>query len=309
MKNCKKHLIVTLIVLAIGQFLAPISACAQVMEVGGSVGLSYYMGDLNPYKPFVQSDFGWGALVRYYEGTRWAFRFSYSNLNVNGSDKASGYRPERGLSFHSKVNDFALVAEFNFFDYFTGSRRNRLSPYIFGGISMFTFNPKADDGTELHDVFTDVIYVYDENGDIDYEKQVEYSTTAVSIPFGIGLKYSVSNRIGMSLEWRWDLTFTDYLDDCHAYYPNYHSIEVKDNNGNVVGYEMPAYVQYSDPTGFVGVDDPYRPGMTENDKDYVQRGNKADLDWFGFLSLSLTYKFNLPNGNGCNKKERYKNYD
>lgn len=275
MKNCKKHFIVALIVLTTGQFLAPMTARAQVLEVGGSVGLSYYMGDINPQKPFCQSSLGWGAQARYYEGTRWAFRFAYSNLQLNCSDEASGYRPERGLSFKTNVHDFALMAEFNFLDYFTGSRRNGLSPYLFGGVSVFYFNPKADDGTTLYNIMTDVEY------DDDNERffKPEYSKTALSIPFGIGVKYSVNKRLGTALEWRWDLTFTDWIDDCHAYYPE------TDN-------------AYSDPTGF------------HNDGDlYVQRGNKYDNDWFGYLNFSLTYKFNLPNGNGCDKRERYKNYD
>ena len=303
MKNCKKHLIVALIVLAIGQFLAPMTAHAQVMEVGGSVGLSYYMGDINPNKPFVQSDLGWGALVRYYDGTRWAFRLTYSNLNLKNSDKASGYRPERGLSFNTKVHDVALLAEFNFFDYFTGSKRNGLSPYIFGGISVLHFNPKADDGTELYNVLTDV-NDYDDDGNNNIaDGDAKYSRYAVSIPFGVGVKYSVSRRIGMALEWRWDLALTDWLDDCHAYYPTYSATENEQHD-----YVMPSNVQYADPTGYAGVDDP-ATGLTMNEKKYIQRGNKADCDWYGYLNISITYKFNLPNGDGCNKKERYKNYD
>ena len=308
MKNCKKHLIVALIVLTIGQFLAPIAMRAQVMEVGGSVGLAYYMGDVNPRKPFNQSDLGFGAIVRYYEGTRWAFRFSYSYLRLKGSDKASGYRPERGLSFNTDVHDFALITEFNFFDYFTGSKRNRLSPYLFAGISVFHYNPKADDGTELHGELTDVVYALDEKDEM-YQKQVEYSLNTVSIPFGIGAKYSVSRRIGLALEWRWDLTFTDYLDDCHGYYPTYSAAPIVDETGQIIGYVLQNGIQYSDPTGFTAEEDPYNPGLTLNDKTYIQRGNKDDFDWFGYLNISMTYKFNLPHGKGCNRRERYKNFD
>lgn len=287
MKNCKKHFIVALIVLLMGQFLAPKKAHAQVMEVGGSVGLSYYMGDINPRKPFVQSNLGWGVLVRYYDGTRWAFRLAYSNLQLDCSDKASGYRPERGLSFHTNVHDISLVAEFNFFDYFTGSKRNGLSPYIFGGVSVLMFNPKADDGTNLCDILTDT------NGDDiiteNTGKEAKYSKTAASIPFGIGVKYSVSKRIGVAAEWCWHYAITDWLDDCHGYYPRYTS----GNNA----------VQYADPTGFAADDN------GNNDKINIQRGNSANNDWYGYLNVSITYKFNLPNGDGCNKKERYKNYD
>lgn len=290
MKNCKKHLIVALIVLFVGQFIAPKAAHSQIMEVGASVGLSYYMGDINPKKPFLQSDLGWGVLVRYYEGTRWAFRLAYSNLQLHASDKASGYRPERGLSFHTNVHDIALIAEFNFFDYFTGSKRNGLSPYIFGGISMLFFDPKADDGTALCDLFTDTNgddVITDKTG-----REAKYSKAAASIPFGIGVKYSLGRRIGVAAEWRWDWTLTDWLDDCHGYYT--------DPNNPIV--------QYADPTGFVGPGQQIGDQVT-NTKSYIQRGNSSNKDWYGYLNVSITYKFNLPNGDDCNKKERYKNYD
>lgn len=288
MKNCKKHFIVALIVLLVGQFLTPKKACAQILEVGGSVGLSYYMGDINPRIPFVQSNLGWGALVRYYDGTRWAFRLAYSNLQLNCSDKASGYRPERGLSFKDNVHDIAVMAEFNFFDYFTGSKRNGLSPYIFGGISVLMFNPKADDGTELYNILTDTNS--DEFIPADTTYNAKYSKMAASIPFGIGVKYSISNRLGLAFEWRWHFALTDWIDDCHAYYPRYNS---SNNSG---------FAQYSDPTGFTDENG-------GNDKLYIQRGNSADNDWYSYLNLSITYKFNLPSGRDCNKKERYKNYD
>lgn len=293
MKNCKKHFIVALIVLLAGQFLAIKEAKAQIIEVGASVGLSYYMGDINPRIPFMKSDLGWGALVRYYSDTRWAFRLAYSNLQLNGSDEASGYRPERGLSFNTKVHDIALVAEFNFLDYFTGSRRNGLSPYLFGGISVFAFNPKADDGTELCNVLTDVDYdkSIPSNGDVKYRKM------SVSLPFGVGVKYSLGKKLGVALEWRWDYTFTDWLDDCHAYYPLYDNADKP-------------YVQYADPTGFTAETDP-TTGIISNNKKYVQRGNYSDNDWFGYLNFSVVYKFVLPGGKDCNSganKNSYKNY-
>lgn len=275
MKNCKKHFIVALIVLMFGQFLAPKSAHSQIVEFGGSVGLSYYMGDINPRMPFNESSLGWGVLVRYYENTRWAFRLSYSNLQLNGSDESSGYRPERGLKFNTNVNDVALVAEFNFLDYFTGSRRSGVSPYLFGGVSVLSFNPKADDGKELCNMLTDVDY----DATIPGEGDDKYSKTTLSIPFGVGVKYSLGQKLGVALEWRWDYTFTDWLDDCHAYYP-------QENN------------EYSDPTNF-----------TDHSGDmYIQRGNKADNDWFGYLNFSLTYKFVLPGGKDCNPKDKYKTF-
>ena len=269
MKNCKKHFLVALVVLICGQFLAPKAAQAQVIEVGGSVGLSYYMGDINPKKPFNSSELGWGILARYYSNTRWALRLAYSNLQLNGSDAKSKYREERDLEFMTKAHDVALIAEFNFFEYFTGSKRNKLSPYIFGGLSVFGFNPKNADGVELCDKPSDT-----EEADLTVEKD-KYGKISASIPFGMGVKYSLGNKIGVALEWRWDYTFTDWIDDCHAYYPQ---------TGN----------DYSDPTS----------GHMFSGNKYVQRGNKEDDDWFGYLNVSIIYKFILPGANDCKTEKR-----
>ena len=102
MKNCERHFLVALVVLIFGHIINPYAAKSQVIEVGGSVGLSYYMGDLNPNKPFNQSRLGFGAVVRYYDNSRWAFRLAYSNLQLDGSDEKANCRLDRGLSFNTK---------------------------------------------------------------------------------------------------------------------------------------------------------------------------------------------------------------
>lgn len=256
----------------------PYEAKAQTIEVGVTGGLSYYIGDIIPARHFYQSDFAFGASLRYYQNSRWAFRFQYSNINISASDIKSQVRPERGLAFSSKVNDFALMAEFNFLDYVTGSGKNKISPYIFGGVSFFTFKSVHPDGTALlHEQTTT-----NEQGETTTQlvgmEGKAYNSFSFSIPFGVGVKYSLCKRIGVTLEWRIHKTFTDYLDDIHGLYPEQDYI--------VDGYN------YTDPT------DNYEPGM--------QRGNGAaesiliNSDWFSMFGLSVSYKFNLPKSKKCN---------
>ncbi|MDD5979462.1 MAG: DUF6089 family protein [Bacteroidales bacterium] len=276
MKNKEKHFALALVVLLIGVFLPSKMLCGQVIEVGPSVGLSYYMGDINPKMPLRQSSLGLGAVVRYYGGTRWAFRLSYSYLNLHGDDAVSNFMPERGLAFKTTAHDVSIVAEFNFFDYFTGSKRNYISPYIFGGISGFYFNPKALDGTPLSNIPTDV----EDYGSVS--NGPKYSNWSASVPFGVGVKYSAGKKVGLALEWRMHLTFTDWIDDCHAYYPE-------------------------------KIDSPYiDPGnLAGNGMQYIQRGNRHDTDWFGYLNFSIVYKFVLPGNDDCNPgsdKKYSKNY-
>lgn len=251
------------------------------MEVGATAGLSYYVGDINPSYHFAQSNFGFGASLRYYQGSRWAFRFQYSNMNLSAADEKSTFRPERGLAFNSKVNDFALLAEFNFFDYWTGSRRNRVTPYIFGGVSFFTFKSVHPDGTAfLHELTITDSETGISTTEIVGAEGKAYKPYSFSIPFGVGVKYSLCKRIGVTLEWRIHKTFTDYIDDIHGLYPEQDYIYVGDNGYN-----------YTDPTNN------YEPGM--------QRGNGAaesiliNSDWYSMLGLSFSFKFNLPKSNKC----------
>ena len=249
----------------------------KTLEVGPHVGASYYMGDLNPLYPFAMSDLQYGLVVRYNEDMRWTFRFDYSHATVKASDEKIGWRPERNLNFLSKINDFSLMAEFNFIEYYTGNPKKNVSPYIFGGISVFQYTAYADvNGTlvDLSDHLTEAAPVDPKWYDKAFGKT---SPIGVSIPFGMGVKFSLSRHMAATVEWRMQKTLTDYLDDVATVYPEQHAI-YRDEEGNE--YDL------TDPTGN------YDVGQ--------QRGNSAFNDWFGMGRVSLTWKFNLPDGRGCN---------
>ena len=97
----------------------------------------------------------------------------------------------------------------------------------------------------------------------------------VSIPFGVGGKFSLTSRLGIQVYWEMHKTFTDYIDDVST---TYYLIS-RDINKNDVAAVM------SDPTLN------HTPGM--------QRGNSATNDWFAFFGVSITYKFNLISSKKC----------
>ena len=249
----------------------------KTMEVGPHVGVSYYMGDLNPTMPFAMAQLQYGGLVRYNYDNRWTFRFDYSHATVMADDTKLNWRPERGLNFTSRINDFSMVVEFNFMEYYTGNPKKNVSPYIFGGISVFQYTAFADvNGTlvDLGDYKTEYV---DPNAKW-YDKMFgKTSPIGVSIPFGMGVKFSLSRHMAASMEWKMQKTFTDYLDDVATVYPEQHAIYTADDGTE---YDL------TDPTGN------YKPGQ--------QRGNSAFNDWFGMARVSLTWKFNLPDRRGCN---------
>jgi hypothetical protein len=251
----------------------------KTLEVGPHVGVSYYMGDLNPLLPFAQSQLQYGGLVRFNYNNRWTFRFDYSRATVTASDEVIKWRPERMLNFTSKINDFSLTAEFNFLEYYTGNPKKNVSPYIFGGISVFQYTAFANVGDQLVDLSD-----YATEGPEDpnakwYDKMFgKTSPIGVSIPFGMGVKFSLSRHMAATVEWRMQKTFTDYLDDVATVYPEQHAVYT---------FEDGSIYDLTDPS-----DCDYKPGQ--------QRGNSAFNDWFGMARVSLTWKFNLPDGRGCN---------
>jgi len=250
----------------------------KTIEVGPHVGVSYYMGDINPMLPFAQSQLQYGGLVRFNYDTRWTFRFDYSRATVTASDEKIKWRPERGLNFTSIINDFSLTAEFNFLEYYTGNPKKNVSPYIFGGISVFQYTAFANVGDELIDLSNYATEALDPNAKW-YEKMFgKTSSIGVSIPFGVGVKFSLSRHMAATVEWRMQKTFTDYLDDVSTVYPEQHAVYTFEDGST---YDL------TDPSNINFI-----AGQ--------QRGNSAFNDWFGMARVSLTWKFNLPDGRGCN---------
>lgn len=249
-------------------FLLPFfSVQSQDLEVGVAVGGCYYLGDLNPGVHFLNTDIAYGVLARYTLDTRWAVKISGTQGKIKGNASSGTFLPDRGLSFTSSVTDIAAVVEFNFLPYFTGSRMNRISPYIYGGFSAFFFNPE-NNGISLRSVGT-------EGQNVGYQDRKPYGSVSVSIPFGLGAKISLAKRLGIQVYWEMHKTFNDYLDDVSTtYYLDGRSIVPEDQAGVL-----------SDPTLN------HEPGM--------QRGNASTKDWYAFFGIAVTYKFTLLSSKKC----------
>jgi hypothetical protein len=243
---------------------------SQTAEVGFFGGLSYYLGDINPGIHFMASKPAYGAMARFNLDSRWAIKASGYRGKIKGDDGFGKTNDIRGLKFESKITDLSVTAEFNFFDYSTGSRRNVITPYIFGGIGMVIYNPTAD-GIELRGMGT-------EGQNVGFDGRKPYSRVAFSLPFGFGFKYSVNKRLCFSGEWGLRKSYTDYLDDVSTTYYL---------DGSQINTANPEEV-LSDPTGL--------------HKPYQERGNSATDDWYNFTGISMTYKFRLYNKNKCPNK-------
>lgn len=240
---------------------------SQDIEVGLYGGASYYLGDLNPGMHFQNTQIAYGVLARYNIDTRWAVRLSGYRGKVRGTAAQSNFLPDRGLAFTSNITDISAVAEFNFLDYFIGSRRSYISPYIFAGFSVFFFKPTSG-GVALQPLGT-------EGQNIGYEGRKPYSLVGFSVPFGLGVKISLARRLGLTVFWEMHKTFTDYLDDVSKTY-----------------YLSGPAINPDDPEQYLS--DPamdHQPGM--------QRGNSRNWDWYSFSGITLTYRFSLVGSRRC----------
>lgn len=157
------------------------SSFAQTLEVGAFGGASYYLGDLNTQKHFIESQPAFGAVLKYNLNQRWAIGLAASQgrLTSDATDFNSTHPNNQVANLSTNLTELALLSELNFFPYAIGDRKNFWTPYVFAGLSAF-----SSSNTSL----------------------------AMAAPFGLGFKFSPIRKIGLSLFWSARKTFTDNLD-------------------------------------------------------------------------------------------------
>ncbi len=241
-------------------------------EIGIFGGGSYYLGDLNPGEQFMLTQPAFGGFVRHNFNERLAIKGSLSLAMIEGDDAVSGYNPDRNLNFKSNITDISAQFEFNLFEYFIGSLKHYFTPYMFAGAGVALYNPKSlSHDVELRPLGT-------EGQNLPQYSDRKYGKATFNIPFGIGFKYSINDRMGLSLHWAMHKTFTDYLDDVSTTYYLNGSIYDPDS-------QVPIEVIVSDPTL------KHEPNM--------QRGNSDNNDWFSMAGLSVSIKINYGGHKKC----------
>lgn len=244
---------------------------AQFSEFGLMGGLSYYMGDLNPETPFKKVLPAGGAFYRYNFNERFSVRGAFTVGYVMADDAKSDVQSQldRNLRFESWLYEFGITGEFNFFKYAPGDMKHFITPFLFGGIAIFKFNPRAEasDGNmyELQPLGTEG------QGTTFYPDRKTYSLTTASIPFGLGVKCNISKTFSVGLEWGMRYTFTDYLDDVSGTYASPDVIQAERGN---IAYELSN-----------------RSNLTDETLEGRQRGNSKTNDWYSFALI--TFSMNL----------------
>lgn len=168
-------------------------------EIGGFVGTSYYVGDLNPGTPFRNPHLAIGGIGRYMLNDRFALKGSVIMGDISGEypvgkvllneTRTQTYR------FRKTLLDVAVMTEINFFSYdHPYISTSVFTPYVTFGVASTTYRR------------TETV---SQGGD-------EKTAIVLSLPFGAGVKYKLTDWIRVGFEWTYRKTFVDDLDLAEA---------------------------------------------------------------------------------------------
>lgn len=163
------------------------------VEIGGFAGTSYYLGDLNPGTQFRNPHVAVGGIGRYVftdrvavKGTAILGRISGQYPQKNVLLNASSDSP---YAFSRRVLDVAAMVEYNFLSYDHQYITSTVfTPYITFGLGTTAYNR------------------YSSNSD------VAKSVFVLSLPFGAGVKYKLTDWVRVGAEWTFRKMFVDDLD-------------------------------------------------------------------------------------------------
>jgi len=244
-------------------------AQSQSLEFGFLAGVSIYNGDLSSeeYVRYTE-DFlpAGGIFLRGVVHPKLAVRGSFIIGALRADDKGRT-NDVRGLNFKSPLVELSVVGEIHPFRNRRNMQAPSLSPYFFGGVAGYYFNPKTDyegEEVELQPIGTE--------GQGLPGGPEKYSRVQVSIPLGFGLHWQVNNRLSLGAEFGARKLFTDYLDDVGSEEVNY-GILVS-NSGTIAGE-----LSIRNPDS--------RPTETTNST--YSRG-KDLLDWYYIGGITLAFR-------------------
>lgn len=240
-------------------------------ELGFLLGGSYYIGDLNQFRHFYNTQLAAGIVYRYNVHSRLSIRgnFNYGNVKASDADAKRDIFVNRNLSFESSIFELAGGVEFNYFPFQLGHDRYKGTAYLLAEIGLFRMNPK----TEYNGEMIELQPLGTEGQGSSLSTKGTYSLTQLTIPLGIGCKLSLGKKASINFEFGIRKTFTDYLDD--------------------VGSNS-----YVDATALAAENGPLAASLSNRSLDgsrFGKRGTSFTSDWYTFFGAMLTFRLGKPN--------------
>lgn len=251
------------------------SNAQQHHEIGVTTGVSNYYGDLQPrffgsegYHPMG------GIVYKYFMSPHFGLRFGATYTSLSGADSVSNIpiNVARNLSFATHLFEIHGGLEINMLP--IEIWRMHATPYIFGGLSAFYFNPFAEDPNG-NKVFLRPLST-EGQGLPMYPDRKQYSQINMAFPFGGGFKFFIGNTLMLTTELGLRYTNTDYLDDVSKSYVNLDTLNAyKGQLAKTMSYRGNALTNWD-----------------RNNPSYgFQRGDTKANDWFWYANISVTVYF------------------
>jgi hypothetical protein len=192
---------------------------------------------------------------------------------LKGDQSPGKQRYERNLNFRSSISEVSMMFEVHplFFNPSDDRAASRISPYLLGGVGLFSFNPQGNfNGTwvNLEPLRTEG------QGFPQYPDRKRYKLRQMNIPFGAGVRYELNSLFYARLELVHRVLFTDYLDDVSGKYidPVYFA-------ANLTPSQAALATQLSDRRAAIN------PGIVPQVGDV--RGDPRDNDAFFSINLKI----------------------
>ncbi|NJO00894.1 MAG: porin family protein [Bacteroidia bacterium] len=170
----------------------PKISTAQTHEVGLSLGVANYQGELSRWANVSSPGPHGGIFYRANLGQALSLRGSFTLSQISEDDANSDevFAQVRNHEFRTLLLELAAQVEYNFFNFRGGRRSNSQdwTPYLFAGLALLKMEP------------------------LDNE-QPTYETYSASIPLGVGIKAVLAGNFNIGAEVGARFSFTDYLDD------------------------------------------------------------------------------------------------
>jgi hypothetical protein len=248
----------------------------QEGEFGIGLGASHYFGDLNTRAKINRPKLATSIFFRKNFGNYIALRVGAAFAQLGYSDiynTHNTYMQSRNLSFNSKVWELSLQGDFNFFRFMPGEPEYSFTPYITFGVGVFSYDPYAFLKGEK--IFLRPLGTEGQGSNL-YPERTPYSSMALSVPFGAGIKYSLNENVNVGFEIVYRFTNTDYLDDVSKTYVDPAVFPPNADGSPSDGYLLSdRSYEVGEPIGI--------PGR--------QRGNSRQKDQF--VTAMFTVSFNL----------------
>jgi hypothetical protein len=214
----KPGIILLITIISFSSVNGQYESVVQQGEFGISAGAAHYFGDLNTSAKFNRPKLALGVFFRKQFGNYIGLRVAANYARIGYSDvynTDNEFQQRRNLSFNSNIFELALQGDFNFFKFIPGDPYHAFTPYVTLGIGVFSYDPFAY--LDNQKVFLRPLGT-EGQGTAAYPDRKPYNTMAFCLPFGVGVKYALNNRMNIGFEVLHRFSNTDYLDDVSKTY-------------------------------------------------------------------------------------------